>query len=343
MPKRIGGSLLTLALLGAAPRLDAASKCEIQGSPALIVMTDEWFCSSAIPRPARASVRSKGGNGEVWKGPPPGPIAGGAALGALERLGSFDADGWLVRGTADFDGNGECDVVWTRCPGTGTEMALTLTPLSGQIAPPDDALVAVPGLELVGTGDLVCAPGLMCGPGPVSDPALGDRAPDLLWWNPTSREITIWASDGFGGFPTGPAYRSSAIPAPVGEWVPFAIANLDGAGLSEVVWRNNTSKNLVYWGFNPGTGATPVHSSGAFLVPSQPEHANWTLSGASDLDGDGKDDLVFQNDCSDNSVVWYMNGAERRLGEFLSPPVFPPHQPGCMAGSDPYWTVYGPR
>jgi len=342
IPKRMSGFLmmLMLALAGAATRVDAATKCQVQGEPAVIVMTDEAYCDQAVPRAARAhDPNGKGGNGEVWKGNPPQPRP--SLIESLESVSSFDAHYWLVRATADFDGDGECDVVWTRCPDTGTEMAITLTPASGQITAPSAALFLVPGEELVGSGDFVCAPGRMCGPGPVSDPALGDGVPDLVWWNPTAKTLTIWASDGLGGFPTGSAYRSSpAIDGPVGAWKPAAIANLDGAGLPEIVWRNTSSGNFVYWGFTAG-GARPTHSSGGFLVPSQPADPNWTLSGAADFDGDGKDDLLFQNDCSDRDVVWYMNGAVRQSGEFLGPSVFPPHDSTCEDG--PYWTVYGPR
>jgi hypothetical protein len=114
---------------------------------------------------------------------------------------------------------------------------------------------------------------------------------------PTARRL----SDGLG-VPLVPA-----IDGPVGAWKPAAIANLDGAGLPEIVWRNTSSGKLRLLGLHR-RGARPTHSSGGFLVPSQPADPNWTLSGAADFDGDGKDDLLFQNDCSDRDVVWYMNG-----------------------------------
>ena len=61
--------------------------------------------------------------------------------------------------------------------------------------------------------------------------------------------------------------------------------------------------------------------------------AGWTLAGATDANGDGAPDLVFQNDSSNAVSVWYMGGPQGSV--LLSAPV--------IAAAAAHWTVSAAR
>lgn len=321
------------ALSGAAPRVDAG-RCTIEGEPAVLVMTgvpdQPPTCSPEDP-----PHNEKGGTGEIWKGPPGSPIA------SLSKVGTtFHSGRWSIGATADFGGGGQCDIVWVKfdCLTHQKKLTITATSATGQVVVPTDSDPSVPapwGFTLVGSGHFVC--GATC-PLPA---VLEDDSPVLVWWDPVDRDLHFWRSDGSGGFPDTPQFRST-LPGPPPSWTPIAVADLDGTGSSEIVWRNGTSGSLVYWGIGiNGSSGQLEHSTGGFLSPVAPADPGWFIRAAGDIDADGKDDLLFQNECSDSGVVWYMDGPVRTTGWFLQPSVFPPHAALCGVGV--HWKIYGPR
>ena len=78
-------------------------------------------------------------------------------------------------------------------------------------------------------------------------------------------------------------------------------ADLNGDGMSDIVWRN-TLTDQIYTYLMTG----PVVSSAAsvnFVTP------DWVIVGTGDFDGDGKADILWRNDLTGQVVAHFMDGA----------------------------------
>jgi hypothetical protein len=160
-----------------------------------------------------------------------------------------------------------------------------------------------------------------------------------LFWHSAAGVFSVWTCDGAGGFPADQRY---AVPVPGAEpgWQPAILANIDGAGAPEVIWREGASGRLAFSRIVWVEGRL-APQAGSPLDPEQPADFNWTLRAADDFDGDGRDDLVFQNETSEKSVVWYMEGAARREGNFFLPDRLAPED--VEPGTPQSWPIIGPR
>jgi len=248
---------------------------------------------------------------------------------------------WRVGATADFNGDGVCDLAWTRTqPGDNgpddVRLAVTLTDASSQIFPvlsaPGLGESIGPGWVLVGSGDFVGATGSQ-------DPAVTvpDGRADLVLWNATTGKLALWASDGTGVFPPDRRYTMDGLDVPRR---PLVVANIDGQGLPEIIWEDQLTGALTYstLGSDPGTGIA-LKGEGA-LTPPSPRTRGWILRAADDFDGDGIDDLLFQHDRTEGTMVWEMSGPTRKNGKFLSPDHLPPD---VAPGTNGTWVIVGPR
>ena len=102
-----------------------------------------------------------------------------------------------------------------------------------------------------------------------------------------------------GGAPAVNYTNTSAAPAGV------IGADFNGDSRPDLVWQNASWQAAVwYLGGSQGNvvqGSTWLAQAG---VPG------WRLVGARDFNGDGKPDLVWQNDGTQTVVVWYMGGPQ---------------------------------
>lgn len=161
----------------------------------------------------------------------------------------------------------------------------------GSPVPTVPAQPSAPNWTLVGTNDFN-----------------GDRKPDLLWWNETSGNLSFWLMSG--------ETRESGVSLagdPDLTWRVAATGDLDLDGRPDVVWRNEATGKLRVWRM-AGTAFDGVRLTN----PEGPD-ASWDLAAVGDLDGDGKNDLLFRNRISGALVYWAMNGLERTAGGFLTP------------------------
>lgn len=242
--------------------------------------------------------------------------------------------------SADFNGDGTCDLAWTRAapedhsPGVQflTVEITTGTPPRFE-APDEDSVEQIhPDWRLVGSGDFV---GAFVGE-PRSTPPPRDGWPGLLFWDPTLRHLIVWASDGRGGFPDDQRYTFGG---PLEGVEPVVIANVDGNAAPEVIWRNVAGQLSLSRIDRLGTDLS--NQMGGLLVPAQPGEQHWRLRAADDFDGDGRDDLIFQNTASEKTVIWLMNGHERVTGDFTEPK----RLVTSLEDPDPLrpWEIVGPR
>ena len=103
-------------------------------------------------------------------------------------------------------------------------------------------------------------------------------------------------------------------------------ADFDGDGHPDLVWQNDTTRQVTVWYMGGAQGATfqgwNYLSGGA---------AGWKVVGVADFNGDGVPDLIWQNDTTRAVTVWYMGGAQGATFQGWN----------YLSGGAPGWTVVG--
>jgi FG-GAP-like repeat len=156
---------------------------------------------------------------EVWFMSGTAPLLQGPVL--LPPLG----DGWRAEKSADFNGDGLADVLWTNATTRSISIGLmsgTTKLLQGPTwpMPPGDGWV------------IVTAPDLN-----------GDGMADVLWFNEAKHAITTWLMNG-----TEIALIGPEIPAPPGDgWIPVNTGDLNADDMSDVVWENAATNRFIVW------------------------------------------------------------------------------------------------
>ncbi|MCL4181698.1 MAG: VCBS repeat-containing protein, partial [Verrucomicrobia bacterium] len=131
---------------------------------------------------------------------------------------------------------------------------------------------------------------LSCAGGPVRADFDGNRKPDLVWVNDATRQAGLWYMGGAGGN----QYQSFSWLTQTGSpgWTVAATADLDGNGKPDLIWQNDTTRQVVAWYLDGAKG--DQYQSWAWLQSS--ETPGWRVVAAADLDGNGNPDLMWQND-----------------------------------------------
>src|ERR1039458_1919148 len=165
-------------------------------------------------------------------------------------------------------------------------------------------------LHVVGTGDFD-----------------GNGVPDLVWQNDSTRQVTVNYYGGAGGAVyQGWAYLNAAgVPG----WSVVAVADMNGDGVPDLIWQNDTTNQVTvnYYG-----GAGGAVYQGWNWLNSVGEPAGWLVVGAADFDGNGTPDLVWQNSATRQITVNYyggVGGATYKGWAYLN------------AAGVPGWTVVG--
>lgn len=132
----------------------------------------------------------------------------------------------------------------------------------------------------------------------------GDTRPDLVWQNDTTRQVTSWYMSGAqGNVMQGWSWLSSAG---VAGWRVVALRDFNGDGKPDVVWQNDATRQVTVWYMTGANG--DVMQGWNYL--SQAGVPGWTVVGTGDFNGDGKPDLVWENDTTRQVTVWYMSGTQ---------------------------------
>lgn len=218
------------------------------------------------------------------------------------------AASWRVAGTADFDGDGQSDILWH----DATTGALRVWRMSGvtRLSELVPTPAGVPDLNWrsVGTGDFDA-----------------DGKPDILWRHAVSGRNVVWLMDGIvrttGVFTTPDTLADL-------NWQMVGVADFSDDGQPDILWRHALSGKTVVWLMN-GT----VRTSGQFTSPDALSDANWRAVGLGDLSRDGRPDLIWRHAVSGTNVVWFMDGSVRVAGSATTP----------ASLADTEWELVGPR
>jgi hypothetical protein len=93
-----------------------------------------------------------------------------------------------------------------------------------------------------------------------------------------------------------------------GGWTVTHTADLNGDGKADLLWRN-TNGSVVAWLMDGNTLTSATTLIGAQANPN----TAWSIIHTGDLNGDGKDDIIWRN--ADGSIaVWLMNGTSLQSG-----------------------------
>ncbi len=133
----------------------------------------------------------------------------------------------------------------------------------------------------------------------------GDGKPDLLWQNAATRQAGVW----YMGGPEGNLLQGSnwLSEAGIPGWTIAGAGDFNGDGKRDLVWQNDGSHQIVVWhmGGEQGNLFQWEEWLSAAAVP------DWRVVSVGDWNGDGRPDLIWQNDATRQVIVWYMDGSGR--------------------------------
>jgi hypothetical protein len=84
-------------------------------------------------------------------------------------------------------------------------------------------------------------------------------------------------------------------------WAIVGVADFDGDGKADLLWRNTSNGQNGLWYMNGG------QQSGSLTLPALAD-TKWKVVGTGDYNGDGKADIMWRAQSGDNAI-WVMNGA----------------------------------
>ncbi len=203
-------------------------------------------------------------------------------------------DGYTQAASGDFNGDGKLDIVWTRT----FDRSLLMWVGDGNGFSQVPIRNYVEGWAVTGAGDID-----------------GDGKSDLLLANEAQGLFAYWIMDGAAPTRYSPAFGRPA------EHAHAAYGDFNGDGRLDIVWDRASDRAVVMW---IGDG------NGFVQAPVGQRAAGWEISGAGDVDGDGRSDLLLFNGTRQTRfssigqkmfAYWIMNGATPVR---YSPPFFLP-------------------
>ena len=260
----------------------------------------------------------------------------GTSLAAASYLpGTFV--NWNVAGEGDFDADGHRDLIWLHeiTRQVVVWMMTRSTIREGVFLPsaPSGWTIAAVGdfnldfksdvlLHNASTGDATVW--IMNGAsiersmslGPIADPAYtvagvadvdGDGAADIVWHKPATGATAVWLISGQranSGALASVRIKGSTQPGVVADTsnVIAGVADFDGDGVSDVIWRNSATGDVVIWFMSAGL----IRSASLIATVNS---ADWEIEGIGDFDHDGRSDLMWRNTSNGDVVAWLIDSS----------------------------------
>jgi ELWxxDGT repeat protein len=84
------------------------------------------------------------------------------------------------------------------------------------------------------------------------------------------------------------------------NWAIAAVADFDGDGKDDILWREVAGYHWMFSRYNPATGAVVENAVPGLGV-------DWKIAAVADFDSDGRADIFWRN-INGANAIWYMNG-----------------------------------
>jgi hypothetical protein len=136
-----------------------------------------------------------------------------------------------------------------------------------------------------------------------------DGKPDLAWQHSVDGALAVWLMNGMTV-----TESVSVVPDRTTDllWKVVGVGDFNADGKSDLLWRHMGQGDVAVWFMNGVTRV--IHSP---LNPWMVADQQWQIGAVTDVNGDGKPDLVWQH--ADGSVlIWQMNGTSRAASPSLS-------------------------
>lgn len=127
-----------------------------------------------------------------------------------------------------------------------------------------------------------------------------DGQADILWRHDTG-QVAVWFMK--DGARVGEGYPGGADPSQA--WKIQGTGDFDADGRSDILWRHTGGALAIWFQGDATKDAYPGYST-----PGQPVGNEWSVKGTGDFDGDGRSDILWQNNLG-QTAIWLMNGATR--------------------------------
>lgn len=154
---------------------------------------------------------------------------------------------------------------------------------------------------------------------------------DVLWRN-TDGTLAEWLMNGstiVSNQP--PTYQGTAV-SPDASWNIVGIGDFSGDGVTDILWQQSTTGALADWVMNGSTivSSQAITFQGVTVAPD----ASWSVAGIGDFNGNGSDDILWQQSGTGALAEWLMDGSQ------ISSSVTPTYQ-GIAASPDASWSIAG--
>ena len=212
---------------------------------------------------------------------------------------------------ADFNGDSRPDLIWQNAS-TWQAMVWYMGGSQGAAVQGSNWLsqAGVPDWRIVGARDFN-----------------GDGGPDLVWQHDGTWDVVVW----YMGGPQGNSFLGwNRLASEVAGWSAVGAGDFNGDGKPDLIWQHDGTWEVVVWYMGGAQG----NSFLGWNRLASTEVAGWSVVGAADFNGDGKPDLVWQNDGTREVMVWYLGGPQGNS---------PLGRNGLASTGDAGWSVVGAR
>jgi chitodextrinase len=251
------------------------------------------FIPGFSTRPARmpGDLTGDGKSDVLWRNAATGenylyPLDGTTILGTEGYLRTVSDLSWQIAARGDLDGDGRADILWRHMT-TGENYVYFM---NGTSIVREGYLRTVPdqNWQVAGTGDFD-----------------GDSKDDILWRNELTGQTYVYPMDGLS-IKSGERYLRTVTDR---NWQVAGVADFDGDGKSDILWRNGASgENYLY--LMDGTTIKPAE--GFIRTVADPA---WQIAGVGDFDGDGRADIVWRHATTGENYLYPMSGTAIKPSE----------------------------